>query len=115
MVRAPFRRVRETRRELNAKVPTRPTRMLAMPPRDGDFLMESGRHLVPEELSRRHASDIVPYWPCASHARSENAHANCSVVSDPRQTITATPAVTRHQFQITPHLAERSDGHIADR
>jgi hypothetical protein len=35
MVRAPFRRVRETRRELNAKVPTRPTRMLAMPPRDG--------------------------------------------------------------------------------
>jgi hypothetical protein len=41
-VRAPFRRVRETRRKLNAKVLTRPTRMLAMPPRDGDFLMESG-------------------------------------------------------------------------
>src|ERR1700681_4594198 len=35
---------------------------------------------------------------------SENAHADCSVVSDPRQTITATPAVTRHQFQITPIL-----------
>jgi hypothetical protein len=42
MVRAPFRRVREIRWELNTKVPTRPTRMLAMPPRDGDFLMESG-------------------------------------------------------------------------
>jgi len=69
MVRAPFRRVRETRRKLNAKVLTRPTRMLAMPPRDGDFLMESGRHLVPEELSRRHASEIVLNWPCASHAQ----------------------------------------------
>lgn len=46
MVGAPFRRVSETRRELNAKVPMRPTRMLAMPPRDGDFSMESGRHLV---------------------------------------------------------------------
>lgn len=68
-----------------------------------------------EELSRRHASDIVLYWPCASHAHSENAHANCSVVSDPRQTITATPAVTRHQYQTTAHFAERSDGHIADR
>jgi hypothetical protein len=113
MVRAPFRRVRETRRELNAKVPTRPTRMLAMPPRDDDFLMESGRHLVPEELSRRQASEIAPNWPCASAAA--RMHANCSVVSDPRQTITATPAVTRHQFQITAHFAERSDGHIADR
>jgi hypothetical protein len=69
MVRPPFRRVRETRRELNAKVPTRPTRMLAMPLRDGDFLIESGRHLVPEVLSRRHASEIVPNWPCASHAQ----------------------------------------------
>ena len=46
MVRARFRRVSETRRELNAKVPTRPTCMLAMPPRNGDFLLESGRHLV---------------------------------------------------------------------
>ncbi len=54
MVRAPFRRVRETRRKLNAKVLTRPTRMLSMPPRDGDFLMESGRHLVPEEAADRH-------------------------------------------------------------
>ena len=78
-----------------------------------DFLIESGRHLVPEELIRRHASEIVPNWPCASAAA--RMHANCSVVSDPRQNITATPAATRHQFQITPHLAERSDGHIADR
>jgi hypothetical protein len=69
MVRAPFRRVRETRWELNAKVPTRRTCMLAEPPRGGDFLMESGRHLVPEELSRRHASEIVLNWPCASHAQ----------------------------------------------
>jgi hypothetical protein len=35
----------------------------------GDFLMESGRHLVSDELSRRHASEIVPNWPCASHAQ----------------------------------------------
>jgi hypothetical protein len=77
--------------------------MLAMPPRDGDFLMESGRHLVqrigPAQITRS----------------SENAHANRSVVSDPRQTLTATPAVTRHQFHVTAHFAERSDGHIADR
>jgi hypothetical protein len=66
-----------------------------------------------EELSRRHASEIVLNWPCACAAA--RVHANCSVVSDPRQTITATPAVTRHQYQITAHFAERSDGHIADR
>ncbi len=31
------------------------------------------------------------------------------------KTITATPAVIRHQLQITQHFTERSDGHIADR
>jgi hypothetical protein len=31
-------------------------------------LLDGIRHLVPEELSRRHASEIVPNWTCASHA-----------------------------------------------
>ena len=115
MVRAPFRRVREIRWELNTKVPTRPTRMLAMPPRDGDFLMESGRHLVERNRAPDMHRKSCQIGPAQVTRSSENAHANCSVVSDPRQTITATPAVTRHQYQITAHFAERSDGHIADR
>ena len=111
MVSAPFRRVRETRRELNAKVTTRPTphaRDASARLLDGTRPALGARVIEPPTCIGNRAN-----WPCAMHAQLREC---TQLFGGQRSTADHyRDGVTRHQFQITPHLAERSDGHIADR
>jgi hypothetical protein len=64
--------------------------MLAMPPRDGDVLMESGRHLVARGIEPPRCIGDRAKLALRKSRAAARMHANCSVVSDPPQTITAT-------------------------